>query len=64
MGGMAWDNCGVIFLFEKLKMLISSIRLQDTVGKLLLIQLSWLQFFTGSSNPLGLLQFREKMIEY
>ncbi len=41
-GGMDWDNCGVILLYEKLKILIGSIRLQDKVGEILSIQLSWL----------------------
>ena len=51
-GGMDWDNCGVVLLYEKLKVLIGSIRLQDKVGELLFMQLSWLQLFAGTSVPL------------
>ena len=51
LGVMAWDNSGVIFLFEKLKMLIGSVRLQDKVGQIITLQLSWLQLFDGSSTP-------------
>ena len=52
IGGMAWDDCGIILLYEKLKMLIGSIRMQDTVGKLIILQLTWLQIFAGSSVPI------------
>ena len=51
-GGMEWDNPTTVSLYEKLKILIGSIRLQDTVGKILNIQLSWLQIFSGISTPL------------
>ena len=50
-GGMDWDNCGVVLLYEKLKLLIGSVRLQDKVGKLIEMQLTWLQIFAGSSTP-------------
>ena len=40
------------FLYEKLKLLIGSLHLQDTVGRLIMVQLSWLQFFLGISTPL------------
>ena len=40
LGGMEWDNPVLIQLYKKIKMLIGSIRLQDTVGKLMRIQLS------------------------
>lgn len=51
-GGMEWENPITVSLFEKLKLLIGSIRLQDTVGQILSIQLSWLQIFSGISTPL------------
>ena len=58
-GGMSWDNCGIVFLYEKLKMLLGSIRLQDTVGQLILVQLTWLQLVTGKSTPI--LQEKKKI---
>ena len=51
-GGMEWDNILVLSLYEKLKLLIGSIRLDDKVGQLIKVQLSWLQLFSGSSTPL------------
>ena len=51
-GGMEWDAIGIVFLYEKLKLLIGSVRLQDTVGRLMNVQLSWLQLFSGISTPL------------
>ena len=51
-GGMDWDNPILIYLYGKLKILIGSVRLQDTVGKLIKIQLSWLQVFAGISTPI------------
>ena len=51
-GGMDWDHCGIMLLYEKLKLLIGSIRLQDKVGSILVLQLSWLQLFAGSSTPI------------
>ena len=51
-GGMGWDNIQVLSLVEKLKFLIGSIRLQDTVGRMFLIQLSWIQIFAGISTPI------------
>ncbi len=49
-GGMDWDNARVLFLYEKLKLLVGSVRLQDKVGQMLLIQLSWIQMFSGQST--------------
>lgn len=46
---MDWDNISIVFLYEKLKLPIASIRLQDTVGKMLLVQISRLQLFSGIS---------------
>ena len=60
-GGMDWDNHGVITIYEKLKMLIGSIRLQDTVGQLLGIHLSWIQLIMGKSTPL---LEHNKMVQY
>ena len=51
-GGMAWDAVELVSLHEKLKMVIGSIRLQDTVGQMMAIQLSWLQLFSGIGIPL------------
>ena len=51
-GGMAWSNIQVITTYEKLKMVIGSIRLQDTVGQMIEIQLTWLQLFSGLSTPM------------
>ena len=50
--GMGWKNILGLNIFEKLKLLIGSIRLQDTLGKMILIQLTWLQIFAGGSVPL------------
>ena len=51
-GGLEWDDCLLISIYEKLKLLIGSIRLQDKLGRMLEIQLTWLQLFAGSSTPL------------
>ena len=50
-GGLSWNNIEVVLIFEKLKMLIGSIRLQDTVGRMLELQLTWIQLFVGTSVP-------------
>ena len=50
-GGMGWDSIISLNIFEKLKLLIGSIRLQDNLGKMILIQLTWIQLFSGSSVP-------------
>ncbi len=42
----------VLSLFEKVKLLVGSIRLQDKLGKMLVIQLTWLQLFARISAPL------------
>ena len=47
---MKWDNSVAIYLYEKIKMLSTSMRLYDTVGRLMWIQLSWLQLFFGNRN--------------
>ena len=52
-GGMDWDNHSTIVLYEKLKMLIGLIRLQDKVGNLIMIQLSWIQHIVGISTPMS-----------
>ncbi len=51
-GGMGWENIYVTSLVEKLKFLIGSIRLGDTVGQMLLLQVSWIQIFAGISTPI------------
>ena len=58
-GGMDWENPETICLFEKNKFLIGSIRLQDVVGQLLLIQVSWMQLYTGISIPI--LEYNKKL---
>ena len=51
-GRMDWDNILVLSLFEKLKLFIGLIRLQDKLGKMIQIQVDWLQLFAGVSTPL------------
>ena len=51
-GGMDWVNIKVLSLYEKLKLLIGSVRLQDKVGQMIQIQLSWLQLFVGTSTKI------------
>ena len=51
-GGMDWDNIIVLGLYENIKLLIGAVCLQDKVGDMFLIQLSWLQLFAGNSVPL------------
>ena len=50
-GGMGWDNPYSVTILEKVKIILGSIRRQDTVGQLLQIQLTWLQLVTGSRTP-------------
>ena len=51
-GGMNWDSAYVISVYEQIKLLIGSLRMEDTVGKLMKLQLQWLQIFSGISTPL------------
>ncbi len=51
-GGMGWENILGLSIFEKVKLLIGSVRLGDTLGHMILIQLTWLQLFAGSSVPI------------
>ena len=51
-GGMEWENITVLTVYEKLKTLIGSIRLQDKLGQMILIKLDWLHLFAGVSTPL------------
>ncbi len=51
-GGMNWQSPFTIHLYEKIKFVVGSIRLADTVGKLMLLQLQWMQLFAGTSSPL------------
>ena len=51
-GGMDWDNPEGILVYEKIKALIGSIRLQDVVGRLLVIQMTWLQLHAGISTQI------------
>ena len=51
-GGMNWTSPFTMHLYEKIKFVVGSIRLSDTVGKLLLLQVQWMQLFAGTSSPL------------
>ena len=51
-GGMQWQSPYSITLYEQLKLLIGSIRLRDTVGTILRVQLQWIQLHAGTSIPL------------
>ena len=51
-GGMSWESPYSILCHEQIKMVIGSIRINDTVGKLIRIQLTWLQITAGHSTPL------------
>ena len=51
-GGMGWEKPLTITIIEKLKLLMGSIRRGDVVGHMLLLQLSWLQLFSGISTPI------------
>ena len=61
LGGIDSDNILVLSLYEKLKLLIGSIRLNDKVGQMIQIQLSWLQLFSGIGTPILM---AEKRIPY
>ena len=37
LGGMEWDNPVVVYQYERIKILIASMSLQDTVGRLMWI---------------------------
>ena len=51
-GGMNWTSPLVMQMYEQIKIIIGSIRLSDTVGKLLLLQLQWLQLQAGTEAPI------------
>ena len=51
-GGIEWESALGILIYEQLKMLIGSLRLGDKVGKLLMIQLTWLQLIAGIETPI------------
>ncbi len=51
-GGLDWANIAVVVLYEKIKMFIGSVRLQDNVGRMIEIQLSWLQLIAGITIPI------------
>ena len=52
LGGMSWDSAYGIMVYEQIKLLLGSLRMEDTVGKLLRLQLQWLQIFSGTSTPI------------
>ena len=41
-GGMEWEHIPTLYLFEKLKILIGSIRKQDKLGRMIMLQLLWI----------------------
>ena len=51
-GGMQWDSPYGILLVEQIKLVIGSLRIEDTVGKLVKMQLQWIQVAIGISTPL------------
>lgn len=51
-GGVDRDSIYAVNLYEKLKLLIGSVQLQDKLGAMILVQLTWLQIFAGISTPL------------
>ena len=51
-GGMQWESPYSILVYEQIKLILGSIRLQDTVGKLMVIQLKWMPLIAGTSVPL------------
>ena len=50
-GGMAWESPVGMIVQEQIKLFIGSMRLQDTVGKLLGTQVTWLQLIAGTKIP-------------
>ena len=50
-GGMNWESPQSILIFEQIKLFIGSMRLNDTVGELLKIQLTWIQIIAGVEIP-------------
>ena len=57
-GGMAWKNIQVVSLYEKPKLLIGSIRLQDTVGKML-----WRYNYHGCNCTHRLTNLHRQLVE-
>ncbi len=50
LGGLNWESPYSIMLNSQINLLMGSIRTQDTVGKMIILQLSWLQIFAGTST--------------
>ena len=48
--GMGFPNS--ILLYEQIKILMGSICLNETVGKLIIIQLQWIQIVAGVGRPI------------
>ena len=48
---MRWDSMYSILLHAQIKLLVGSIRLNDTVGKLIRLQLQWIQVLAGVKTP-------------
>ena len=51
-GGMKWESPHSILLTAQIKLVIGSVRLNDTVGQLIGIQLQWLQVLAGTMTPI------------
>ena len=49
---MRWESPYSILLLAQIKMVIGSVRLNDTVGQSICIQLQWLQVLAGTTTPL------------
>ncbi len=50
-GGLGWETPVSILLQSQLSMVIGSIRLNDMVGQMLMLQLEWLQLHSGMKTP-------------
>ena len=48
---MEWPSQHGILVAEQVKLLIGSLRMQDPAGRLLGIQLDWLQLKAGTETP-------------
>ena len=50
-GGLEWETPHSMLLNAQLSLLVGSVRMDDTVGKLIQIQLEWLQVHAGTETP-------------
>lgn len=51
-GGLNWESPYGILVYEQIKLLTGSLRLNDTVGRMISLQLQWLQLTAGVKEPL------------